>query len=106
MKKLPQEDALLQTFLEVWSGRRTAKDAAQRLNISRKTYYEWEARALEGMRQSLKRGQPGRPRNVPDAHQAKLELENRQLRDQLEILQTRQEIRTLLVESMNSAQKK
>lgn len=102
----PPEDKRLQAMLEVWAGRRTAKDAAASLGISRKSFYQWEARALEGMRASLQRGRPGRPSRRADPRQTQLETENRQLREDLLILQQRDRIRGLLAESMTRAQKK
>ena len=96
----------MQAVLEVWAGRRTATAAAEALGISRKTFYQWEARALQGMRQSLTKGRPGRPSQRADPQQTRLETENRQLREELLILQQRERIRSLLAESMNSAQKK
>ena len=96
----------MQAVLEVWAGRRTATAAAEALGISRKTFYQWEARALQGLRASLTRGRPGRPRKEKDPQKAELEKENRHLREELLILQQRERIRSLLAESMNSAQKK
>ena len=45
----PEE--FLKVFLLVRGGTLTAKAAALRLGISRKTYYEWEARAFQGTSQ-------------------------------------------------------
>ena len=104
--KRPPEDKRMQAVLEVWSGRRTATAAAEALGVSRKTFYRWEARALEAMRASLQRGRPGRPAKNPDPRKAALEKENGRLREELLILQQRDRIRTLLAESMTSAQKK
>ena len=36
-------------IVAVRSGRISAKEAAARLGVSRKTYYKWEKRALKGM---------------------------------------------------------
>jgi transposase len=45
----------------VRSGMVTARQAARELGVSRKTYYEWEARAMEGMMEALKNQSAGRP---------------------------------------------
>ena len=36
-------------ILQVQAGQLTATQAAQSLGVSRKTYYQWERRALQGM---------------------------------------------------------
>ena len=96
----------MQAMLEVWAGRQTATAAAKGLGISRKTFYQWEARALEGLRASLTQGRPGRPPKNPDPRETALEEENRRLREELLLWQQKERIRTLLAESADSAQKK
>ena len=100
------EDRRLRAVLEVWAGRQTAVAAARVLGISRKTFYQWEARALEGLRQSLTPGRAGRPSRRPDATQTRLAAETQQLREELRIWQQRERIRNLLGEAMSRAQKK
>lgn len=60
-----REDALArlraELIVEVRSGRITAKEAAARLGVSRKTYYKWEKRALKGMVEALGDRTSGRP---------------------------------------------
>jgi len=46
-QKLARERALV--ILRVRTGAFTAKEGAKRLGVSRKTYYEWEERALKAM---------------------------------------------------------
>src|SRR5512139_2622774 len=58
-KKLARERAAV--ILEVRSGKLTATEGAKRLGISRKTYYEWEDRALKAMAEALENQAPGRP---------------------------------------------
>ena len=45
----------------VRSGAMTARQAARELGVSRKTYYEWEARAMQGMLSALQNQPAGRP---------------------------------------------
>jgi transposase len=52
-------------ILQVQAGQITASEAARQLGMSRKTYYQWERRALEGLMQGLKPGSPGRPSTQP-----------------------------------------
>ncbi len=42
-----------QLIVAVRSGQISAKEAAARLGVSRKTYYKWEKRALNGMVEAL-----------------------------------------------------
>jgi transposase len=51
-------------ILRVRSGALTAKEGAQQLGISRKTYYEWEEKSLKAMALALENHPPGRP-SVP-----------------------------------------
>lgn len=53
----------------VRSGAITARQGARELGVSRKTYYQWEARAMEGMTEALRNQSAGRPARV-DAPQA------------------------------------
>jgi hypothetical protein len=48
-------------ILQVCAGQLTATEAARQLGVSRKTYYQWEARALRSLMQGLRPGRPGRP---------------------------------------------
>ena len=61
-RKLARERAAI--ILQVRSGVLTATEGAERLGISRKTYYEWEDRALKAMALALENHSPGRP-SVP-----------------------------------------
>ena len=60
-------------IIMVRSGQITAAEAARRLGVSRKTYYEWENRALHAMMMSLQDRIPGRPSKEVDQEKAALE---------------------------------
>ena len=49
-----------QTLLDVTAGRKTSKEAAQALGVSRKTWHAWQRRGLEAMLEGLSRRPPGR----------------------------------------------
>lgn len=49
-----------QTLLDVTAGRKTSKEAAQALGVSRKTWHAWQRRGLEAMLQGMSRRPPGR----------------------------------------------
>jgi transposase len=69
-----QENEVLarQRAAVIWrvrSGAITARQAARELGVSRKTYYEWEVRAMEGMMEALKNQPAGRPVRADGAQQ-------------------------------------
>jgi transposase len=70
-RKLARERAAI--ILQVRSGALTATEGAERLGISRKTYYEWEDRALQAMALALENHAPGRPPVPPDAEKEELQ---------------------------------
>jgi transposase-like protein len=71
-------------ILQVRSGQLTASDAARQMGISRKTYYQWERRALQGLMQGLQPGRPGRPRARPSSEVQRLRQKVKTLEQQLE----------------------
>jgi transposase-like protein len=85
-------------ILQVRSGQLTAKEGARQLGISRKTYYQWEKRALRGMLGALEDQPPGRPAKTRDQQRAALEAKIQTLEGQLKIAQQTAKIRSLLIE--------
>jgi transposase-like protein len=104
MKRTPQE--LLQRILEVRAGNLTVTEAARQLGLSRKTYYEKEARALRAMVAALAPEAPGRPAATPPPETVRLRAENNQLRQQLAVLEQRIQIRAWLTQADTRAEKK
>ena len=80
-KKLARERASI--ILQVRSGALTATEGAERLGISRKTYYEWEDRALQAMARALENHPPGRPLVPLDAEKEALQREVQDLKKKL-----------------------
>lgn len=84
---------LAETILEVRSGRISAKKGAEKLQMSRKSYYKWEKRALGGMLDALVEkpsGRPELPAEDPEKLAMRKELEqlkgeNLKLQKQLEL---------------------
>ena len=72
-----------QTIINVRSGKITATEGARQLEISRKSYYQWESRGLEGMMQALKESPPGRPEKETDPEKEMLQKENHHLKQEL-----------------------
>ena len=93
-RKLARERASI--ILQVRSGALTATEGAERLGISRKTYYEWEDRALQAMAQALENHAPGRPPVPPDAEKEELQSKVRDLEKRLYLAEKTIEVRDLL----------
>lgn len=101
-----EAEKFLQVFLSVRGGTLTAKAAARQLGISRKTYYEWEARAFQGLMEGLRPKAAGRPSSIRDPAAERLREENQRLSRQVRELEQTLEIRRLLAEVETRAQKK
>lgn len=61
----------VELILKVRSGQCTVTDAAAALGVSRKTYYQWETRALAAMLGAVSEKEPGRPALPPEAEEVK-----------------------------------
>ncbi len=83
-------------IVQVRSGVVTAAEAARRLGVSRKTYYKWERRGLEGMVGALGRRAGGRPPGPADEEKARLEDEVGQLRRKLLLAEQRLAIQEMM----------
>ena len=101
-----EAEEFLRVFLSVRGGTLTAKAAAQQLGISRKTYYEWEARAFQGLLEALHPKAAGRPPQVRDPAAERLEEENQRLTRQVLELEHTLLIRRALEGVETRAQKK
>jgi len=92
-KKRARERAAI--ILQVRSGALTATQGAERLGISRKTYYEWEDRALQAMAQALENHAPGRPPVLRDAEKEELQSKIRDLEKRLFMAEKTIEVKEL-----------
>ncbi len=93
-KKLARERAAI--ILQVRSGTLTAAEGAERLGVSRKTYYEWEDRALKAMARALENQTPGRPSGPPDGEKEELQRKVRDLEKKLYLAEKTIEVKDLL----------
>ena len=93
-KKLARERASI--ILQVRSGALTATEGAEQLGISRKTYYEWEDRALKAMAQALENQAPGRPPVPVDAEKEELQGRVQELEKKLYLAEKTIEVKDLL----------
>lgn len=80
----------------VRSGRITAEEGARRLGVSRKTYYEWERKALEAMTEALENKAPGRPALPHDEEKERLQEKITELENELFVAKKTVEVRNML----------
>jgi len=94
-KKLARERAAV--ILMVRSGKLTATEGAERLGVARKTYYEWEDRALKAMAEALENQAPGRPPTPLDPEKEELQREVEDLKKKLLLAEQTIEVKDLLM---------
>jgi transposase len=80
----------------VRSGQITAEEGARRLGVSRKTYYEWERRALQAMTEALENKAPGRPATPQDEEKQRLQKQVAELQNKLFVAEKTVEVRDML----------
>ena len=88
------ENTWVELIVHVRSGKITAKEAASRMGVSRKTYYERESKALTGMLAALKEKESGRP--ALDAEKEALKQRVASLEKNLLIAKETYEVREML----------
>jgi hypothetical protein len=93
-KKLSRERASI--ILQVRSGALTATEGAEQLGVSRKTYYEWEDRALAAMAEALENHPPGRPPAPLDVEKEDLQTKVRDLEKKLYLAEKTIEVKDML----------
>ena len=93
-------------IVQVQSGRLTATEAARRLGVSRKTYYQWERRALGGMIEALVDKEGGRPPLPRDPQKEDLQKRLADLEERQRIREQVERIRSVVDEAKTSAGKK
>ena len=93
-KKLARERALV--ILHVRSGALTATEGAKLLGVSRKTYYEWEAKSLKAMAQALENHVAGRPSALIDLEKEALRAQIRELEKELKLAKQTVKVKEIL----------
>jgi len=93
-QELARERALV--ILRVRSGALTVKQGAQALGASRKTYYQWEERALKAMALALENRVAGRPSVSMDEEKERLRQRIRELEKKLDLAEKALEVKELL----------
>lgn len=80
----------------VRSGQITAQGGARRLGVSRKTYYEWESRALQAMTEAMEDRDPGRPNTPQEEEKQHLQEQIDDLQKKLFVAEKTTEVRDML----------
>jgi transposase len=93
-QKRARERALV--ILQVRSGALTAKEGANLLGVSRKTYYEWEEKSLKAMALALENRPSGRPPLPVDPEKETLRQRVRELEKKLDLAEKTIEVKELL----------
>ena len=93
-RKLARERTSI--ILQVRSGAMTATEGAERLGVSRKTYYEWEEKSLKAMAQALENHAAGRPPAPIDPEKETLREQIRELEKELDLAKKTIEVKELL----------
>jgi transposase len=83
-------------ILQVQAGQLSATEAARQLGISRKSYYQWEKRALAALLQATEQQPPGRPPKEADPEKDQLRQQVRALQQQVQELEQVMELRQLV----------
>src|ERR1035438_1185556 len=74
-------------FVQVQCSQITAQEAAEQLGISRKSYYQWERRALRALVAAMRERPLGRPTTPRDAQKEQLQRQVQQLQEQVRKLE-------------------
>jgi transposase len=80
----------------VRSGQITAEEGARRLGVSRKSYYEWESRALQAITEAMEDRASGRPSRPHDEEKERLQQEIAELKEKLFVAEKTAEVRDML----------
>lgn len=86
----------MEVILQVQAGQLKATEGAEALGVARKTYYEWEHRALEGMLTALTDRDGGRPVKPHDPEKDALQKEVEDLKIRLELAEKAQILQKML----------
>ena len=95
-KDLEQARRRAAIVFKVRSGQITAEEGARLLGVSRKTYYEWENRALQAMTGAMEEKPAGRPAPAVDAEKEELKARVQALEQELNLAKKTVEVRDLL----------
>jgi transposase len=93
-------------IMKVRAGQLSVKAAAAQLGVSRKTYYEWEAKGLSAMLRHLEDQEAGRPVETASPEIRAMQEKIAALEQKLAVASQTAEIRAVLLAMENAAAKK
>ncbi len=98
--QLAQHSARLRAelIMKVRCGLISARQAAERLGVSRKTYYKWEQRGLSAMLDGITDQSPGRPVKPSDEYRQSLERQLTEAKRQIELLNHKLALKDILID--------
>jgi transposase len=85
-------------IMKVRCGLLTARQAAERLGVSRKTFYKWEQRGLSALLDSVNDQPPGRPSLPAEDHRQWLEEQLQGANRQIDLLNHKMALKEVLTE--------
>jgi len=85
-----------EAIVKVRAGLMSASQAAASLGVSRKTYYEWEKKGLQGMLRDLEDKPAGRSAEEKSGREELLERQVKELGAKLQVAEQTAEIRAVL----------
>ena len=85
-------------IMKVRCGLMTARQAADRLGVSRKTYYKWEQRGLSALLGSLEDQPAGRPQKPVDRQRQALEKQLAQAHRETALMRHKMALKDVLTE--------
>ena len=92
----PKAQMRMNVIMRVQNREITATQGAEELGISRKTYYEWENRALLSLHKTLSDRPAGRPEKELNPYVEELENKVKNLSQQVLMLEQERKIRDIL----------
>lgn len=90
------EEQKAKVIFRVRGGTLSAKEGAALLGLSRKSYFEWEARGLKGMLSALTERPPGRPKHEADPEKEAMRKRIAELEEDLLVAKKTVEVKNLL----------
>lgn len=97
----PKVFARQRVILDVLAGRMSVTQAALELGVSRKTFYEWQTRALAAMRAALRDRPGGRPLLPVDPQKDQLQATVANLEKERLVLEGRLRIQQAIRETLD-----
>ena len=98
LKQQHQARLRAELIMKVRCGLLTARQAAERLGVSRKTFYKWEQRGLSALLDSVTDQPPGRASLAQDEHRQWLEKQLQDANRQIDLLNHKMALKDVLME--------